>query len=119
MVLAAVITLFRTLYVVALVLPLLSYLVYPLVVRLAARAIRSRLTPAPGAWPSVTVAIAAHNEERDIARVVGSILAADYPGPPIRVLVGLDGCTDRTADVLASIGDPRAGRLDLERGAKT
>jgi cellulose synthase/poly-beta-1,6-N-acetylglucosamine synthase-like glycosyltransferase len=117
-VLASVITLVRTLYAVALALPVLVYIVYPVLVRLAARALGSRWTPALGEWPTVTVAIAAHNEERDIARVVESILAADYPGPPIHVLVGLDGCTDRTAAVLASIGDPRVGWLDLERAGK-
>lgn len=112
------ITLLRALYTVALVVPFLSYLAYPLFVRLAARVFGRTSTPVSGQWPSVTVAIAAHNEERDIGRAVESILAADYPGPPIRVLVGLDGCTDRTADVLTSIGDPRVGWLDLERGGK-
>jgi cellulose synthase/poly-beta-1,6-N-acetylglucosamine synthase-like glycosyltransferase len=113
-----VITLLRLLYGLAVALPVLSYVAYPLVVRLAARMAGRRRTTASGDWPSVTVAIAAHNEERDIARVVESILAAEYPGPPIRVLVGLDGCTDGTAAVLASIGDPRVGWLDLERAGK-
>ena len=111
-------TLLRTLYLLAIAMPVLSYVIYPLAVRLAARLTGARWVPSSGEWPTVTVAIAAHNEERDIARVVASVLSADYPGPPIRVLVGLDGCTDRTADVLASIGDPRVAWLDLERAGK-
>lgn len=112
------IVLLRALYVLALSLPLLSYVIYPLVLRVVSRAFSRPWPPLSGDWPTVTVAIAAHNEERDIARVVGSVLGAEYPGPPIRVLVGLDGCTDRTADVLASIGDPRVDWLVLDRAGK-
>lgn len=68
-------------------------------------------------WPSVTVAIAAHNEERDIARAIRSVLTEDYPGQ-LSVLVGLDGCTDGTRSAVEGLRDPRVGLLDLARQGK-
>jgi cellulose synthase/poly-beta-1,6-N-acetylglucosamine synthase-like glycosyltransferase len=51
--------------------------------------------------------VPAHNEEATIERCVRSSLAQDYPGDPPSVIVGLDGCTDRTEAILRGITDPR------------
>lgn len=76
-------------------------------------------SPAPeGPWPDVTVVIAAHNEEQTIERAVRSVLLQAYPGPAQRVVVGLDGCTDGTAAVLARMAEPHVRVLDLPRGGK-
>lgn len=69
-------------------------------------------------WPDVTVAIAAHNEQETIAQAVASVLAQQYDGPPVRVLVGMDGCTDATAEAVQSIGDPRVTALAFPRAGK-
>lgn len=103
---------------VALAVPLAVYAGYPFAVRLLSRIVAPQPILATEPWPTVTVAIAAHNEERDIERAVRSCLAQSYPGPALTVLVGLDGCTDRTRDVLDQIDDPRVAYLDLERGGK-
>ena len=100
-----------------LLVPLMGYVVYPAVVVVAGR-FADRSIVANGPWPSVSVAIAAHNEEATIERAVQSILMQPYPGPPIQVLVGLDGCTDRTAAILAANADPRLTVLDLPRAGK-
>lgn len=98
--------------------PLVSYLIYPaLVVGLAKGRRPPVVARTATAYPSVTVAIAAHNEEATIERVVRSILEPPYPGS-LRVIVGLDGCTDRTGQVLATIDDPRLTVLELPRGGK-
>lgn len=55
--------------------------------------------------PVVSFVVPAHNEEGRIARAVRSALVDDEL--PIEVVVVLDRCTDGTARVLASIGDPR------------
>ena len=65
-------------------------------------------SPEPdGGWPSVSVIIPAHNEERVIERCVRSILDQDYPC--LEAIVVLDRCTDRTLEILQSIasGDDR------------
>ena len=103
---------------VALAVPIAVYVGYPLVVRTLARVVAPRPALATEPWPSVTIAIAAHNEERDIERAIRSCLAQPYPGPAPSVLVGLDGCTDGTRAVLEAIGDPRLSYLELERGGK-
>jgi cellulose synthase/poly-beta-1,6-N-acetylglucosamine synthase-like glycosyltransferase len=100
-----------------LLVPLIGYVLYPAVVVVAARFAHHDIS-ATGPWPSVTVAIAAHNEQVTIARAVRSVLSQHYPGPPVSVLVGLDGCTDRTAGVLAEDPDPRLTVLDLPRAGK-
>jgi cellulose synthase/poly-beta-1,6-N-acetylglucosamine synthase-like glycosyltransferase len=99
--------------------PLVSYVFYPIAVALAAR-LRVPAAPADdvGPWPSVTVAIAAHNEAATITRCVAAILAQVYPGPPVKILVGLDGCTDGTATALERITDARLHILDLPRRGK-
>ncbi len=104
---------------IGLAVPILVYVAYPAVAIGLARLLRPLPDPAAaaGTWPSVTVAIAAHNEERDIPRVIASILAQGYPGE-LRVLVGLDGCTDGTRAAIDAIGDARVGYLDLPRSGK-
>lgn len=102
----------------SLTVPVAVYLGYPFVLRGLARVVVPRPLAAVEPWPSVTVTIAAHNEERDIERAVRSCLAQPYAGPPPTILVGLDGCTDGTRAVLDSIGDPRVSYLDLERAGK-
>lgn len=106
-------------YWIGLLTPITGYLVYPLVAIALARSVGPEAGDEDvGPWPSVTVAIAAHNEARTIARCVRSILQQDYPGPPIRVMVGLDGCTDDTAARLAALASPRVAVLELPRIGK-
>jgi chlorobactene glucosyltransferase len=70
-------------------------------------------------WPTVTVLVPAHNEERNLRDCVESILAGDYPG--LRVLIVDDRSTDgtrRAADALAA-ADPRVAVhsiTDLDAG---
>ena len=63
-----------------------------------------------GGWPSVSVVIPAHNEERVIDRCVRSVLDQEYP--ELNVIVVLDRCTDGTLGILQGIADSDA-RLTL------
>lgn len=96
--------------------PVLGYLLYPMVVVVISRVLPVSGAIADGPWPEVTVAIAAHNEEQTIERAVRSVLGQAYPGPAARVLVGLDGCTDGTAAVLAAMNDPLVRSLEAHAG---
>jgi len=69
-----------------------------------------RLDPAPpaaarGAFPRVSVVIAARNEELDLPATLDCLLAQDYPN--LEVVVVEDGSTDRTGEVI----DARAPRV--------
>ena len=72
---------------------------------------------------AISVVVPSRNEERYIARCVLSVLnTADVD---LEVIVVLDRCTDRTDQVLASLGDPRvrwlanAGRPGLAGALNT
>jgi cellulose synthase/poly-beta-1,6-N-acetylglucosamine synthase-like glycosyltransferase len=106
-------------YWIGLLIPLVSYALYPAAVVLGAR-LRPRAHAAVDQlpWPSVTVAVAAHNEEATIARCVMNLLDQSYPGPPVQILVGLDGCTDGTAAKLAAIRVPLLRVMELPRMGK-
>lgn len=102
---------------VGLTVPIVSYILYPFSVIALSRFVDSPGTTSGADWPSASVVIAAHNEEATISRAVQSILRQTYPAP-LSVIVGLDGCTDATAGVLAEIADPRLTVLDLPRAGK-
>lgn len=73
---------------------------------------------AEGAPPSVSVLVAAYNEEAVIAAKVRNLLAANYPAS-IEVIVASDGSGDRTSEIVSSITDQRVRLLELPRGGKT
>lgn len=91
-----------------------AYLGYPLLMRFVAR-VRARPAAAiPDAWPAVTVVVAAHDEATRIAARVRDILAQDYPGDRLQVIVVDDGSGDDTAR-MADVGDPRCRVIALAR----
>jgi cellulose synthase/poly-beta-1,6-N-acetylglucosamine synthase-like glycosyltransferase len=96
----------------------LVYVLYPLALLSIARSRRPSQRVVDLPWPTVEILIAAHNEEKTIERCVRSCLAQTYPGEPPTVVVGLDGCTDRTAEVLRGIEDPRLRVVAFERRGK-
>ena len=69
--------------------------------------------PAPGAWPPVSILIAAYNEEKVIAQTLRALLGSTYPGE-IEVVVVDDGSGDRTAEIVAGMAQSEA-RLHLLR----
>ncbi|BDG07701.1 glycosyltransferase family 2 protein [Anaeromyxobacter paludicola] len=58
-------------------------------------------------WPSISIVFSAFDEEGCIRQKLENCLALDYPPDRIEVLVGCDGCTDRTAALAREVGDPR------------
>jgi cellulose synthase/poly-beta-1,6-N-acetylglucosamine synthase-like glycosyltransferase len=69
-------------------------------------------------WPAVSVVFSAFDEEACIRQKVENCLALDYPPEKLEVLVGCDGCTDRTAELALEVGDPRVRVIELPRGGK-
>jgi len=52
------------------------------------------------AWPSVTVMVAAHNEESVIAHSLDALIAVQYPRDRINVVVVNDRSKDRTGEII-------------------
>src|SRR4029453_159754 len=70
-----------------------------------------------GAWtPSVTVIIAAYNEERDLAAKLENTLALDYPPTHLEIIVTSDCSSDRTDEIARSFAS-RGVRLHRQKEA--
>src|SRR5579862_6446650 len=90
---------------------------YPLALALLARlrrAPREAATQMP--LPSLSLIVAAHNEEAVIDAKVRNALALDYPRERFELIVACDGCTDATAARARAAGAQSV--LELERGGK-
>jgi len=69
-------------------------------------------------YPSCTILIPAHNEEKVIARTLEAMLQLDYPADRLKVLVINDGSTDSTKRIVRSVAtrDKRVSLLDIPKG---
>jgi len=65
---------------------------------------RDRRLVENGDLPSVTVIVAAYNEEAVIADRLENLLSIDYPRDRLTVIVAADGSNDRTAEIARSFG---------------
>jgi hypothetical protein len=89
---------------------------YPLVLRLVARG-RGEPAPPPAVdLPSVSLIVAAYDEEQVIADKVANALALDYPREKLELIVASDGSTDRTVELAKDAGADIV--LDLPNGGK-
>ena len=85
-----------------------TYLVYPLLMWVAARFAPSRrpVTPAES-YPAVSMIIAAYNEEEVIEEKIRNCLALRYPAEKLEVLIGSDGSSDRTVELASRFSENR------------
>lgn len=99
-----------------------TYVGYPLVLFLLHSFKPTHRDSASLALPhsfSVTVLIAAYNEQASILHKLQTVLtAADNSPWPVAVIVGDDGSTDATALLAESIDDPRLTVVRCPRGGK-
>jgi cellulose synthase/poly-beta-1,6-N-acetylglucosamine synthase-like glycosyltransferase len=92
---------------------------YPLALAVLTRAVGARPSPprAPeGTLPSLTLIVAAHDEQGVIEEKVRNALALDYPRALLEVIVACDGCSDATAERARAAGADLV--LELPRGGK-
>lgn len=82
------------------------YIGYPVVVTLAAGLRRAPRWP-KSYLPKVTLIIAAHDEEREIAAKLDAALALDYPQDLLQIIVAADGSTDTTPDIVRSYAEQK------------
>jgi len=90
------------------------YAGYPIIVCLIAPVLNRKVRKAD-IEPSVTVVIAAFNEEQDIRDTVVNKLEQDYPSERLEVVVVSDGSTDRTDEIVRDLAERNHGRLRLLR----
>lgn len=94
------------------------YLGYPALAGLAARIAGKRVKKS-NAEPSITILIAAYNEEKELGKTIENKLSLDYPAEKFQVIVVSDGSSDRTDEIVRSFEqqgvtlirqEPRAGK---------
>lgn len=93
------------------------YFGYPLLLLLVSRFRRQPVRRQP-IRPSVTLIVAAFNEESVIAAKLRNCLALDYPADRLEVLVVSDGSTDSTEELVRGCEDPRVRLLARPREGK-
>jgi cellulose synthase/poly-beta-1,6-N-acetylglucosamine synthase-like glycosyltransferase len=95
-----------------------THLAYPLVLRtlLLFRGERPRPAKARGELPTVSLIVAAYDEEEVIEAKVANALALEYPRERLQVIVASDGSGDATAERARAAGTDVV--LELPRGGK-
>jgi len=92
---------------------------YPVAAAALAR-VRGRPVRRRDAQPSVTLIVAAHDEEDVIERRLDNLLGLDYPPEQLEIVVASDASTDRTDELVDGIAarDARVRLLACPRGGK-
>jgi len=95
-----------------------SYVIYPLLLALV-RVRRHGQPGDPSDWPTISVLISVYNEEKHIVTRLENLLALDYPSDKLEILIGSDGSTDRTNDLVRAFPEARVKLHAFEqRGGK-
>ncbi len=69
--------------------------------------------------PKVTLVVAAYNEASCIAEKITNSLALDYPADKFELIIGSDGSSDGTDDLVRQCKDPRVKLSAAPRAGKT
>jgi cellulose synthase/poly-beta-1,6-N-acetylglucosamine synthase-like glycosyltransferase len=94
-----------------------AYVGFPLMLILAARLMDRRVASAD-ITPSLTLIIAAYNEEDCISQRLENALASDYPEESLEIIVASDGSTDRTNEIVGTFAARGVRLLPLPRKGK-
>ena len=92
---------------------------YALALAILARVVRrssAGRSAAPERLPSLSLIVAAHDEQEVISEKVANALELDYPRELLEVIVACDGCGDGTAERARAAGADLV--LELARGGK-
>ncbi len=91
-----------------------SYFLYPLVIWLIGKMFpfspkRKEI------FPQVSVIIPAYNEENSIEKKVRNTLELEYPQDKMEILVGSDGSTDKTSEIMSNLSNNKIRFFDFKQ----
>ena len=95
----------------------MTYLGYPLILLLL-RLFQRKVTFSDIRYPTVSIIIAAYNEESSIEKKVKNTLALEYPAGKVEIVVASDGSSDSTVEITKQYCDKGIKILDFPRGGK-
>ena len=92
----------KILFWISLILILHSYVIFPVLLILLAFIKRKQpiIYSKPENLPSVSILMAAYNEEEIIEEKIQSILSSDYPLSKLNIFIGSDNSTDNTNEII-------------------
>jgi cellulose synthase/poly-beta-1,6-N-acetylglucosamine synthase-like glycosyltransferase len=84
-----------------------SYVIYPILIKLAAKGkrISNQSFSFTDTLPKVSIIMAAYNEEAVIEEKIRTILDNDYPKEKLEILIGSDNSNDRTNEMIQQFAD--------------
>jgi len=94
-----------------------AYAGYPALIWVCARWFGRAETPPElddSELPTITLLIAAHNEQAVIGERLENALALDYPRERLEIVVASDGSDDRTTEIVSSFADRGVRLLDYQ-----
>ena len=94
-----------------------SYVVFPMIVFLRGRFFRQPYKTAD-ITPSISIIIAAYNEQNDIGAKLTNMLSLDYPKDKVEIIVASDGSEDDTNTIVSGFTDQGVKLLALPRQGK-
>jgi len=87
------------------------YFLYPVIIYLIAR-FTGKEPQQEEITPFVSLIIAVHDEEKVIEKKARNTLALDYPQDKLEIIFSLDGCKDKTREILAGFCNHRTKILE-------
>lgn len=93
-----------------------AYVGYPILIYCLSKVFGRSTKPtalADGQVPSVSLLIAAYNEEDEIEQRLRNAMLLDYPADRLEVVIASDGSTDRTNGIVRQISSEFPGRIRL------
>jgi cellulose synthase/poly-beta-1,6-N-acetylglucosamine synthase-like glycosyltransferase len=99
-----------------------THVVYPVAARVLARGLGRRVRREEGSLRSVSVVVAAYNEETVIERRIENLRALDYPADKLELVVSSDASSDRTEELAEAAGarvirNARGGKVAAQDAA--
>jgi biofilm PGA synthesis N-glycosyltransferase PgaC len=106
-------------FVLSLFAPIYTYGVYPFILKFLACFTGKDYKVDESYRPTVSVIIAAYNEEKVIAEKIRNLYQLDYQSDKIEFIIGSDGSSDQTVAIAKSFSEIKNLKvLDLPRGGK-
>lgn len=84
-----------------------SYFIFPWFLRIISRHKQKTVKKKPEFFnfPQVSVIVSVYNEQKHIAEKIQNILNCDYPSEKLEIIIGSDGSTDKTNDIIAGFAE--------------
>lgn len=91
-----------------------TYILYPLLIYVISHFCKQKVRGIY-VYPTVSVLMSVHNEEKNIESKILSLLHLDYPDQRIEILIGSDGSTDKTEEIISKYASPRLKLFRVEK----